>query len=377
MLAPEFVQAREARVQFFEAGGIEVEVVAQPLERQRGLFELDLRAFEQGVDLAQPRLVFDHARELAAHRAQRGADRDALVAGQARERAFAALDQGRGMRLAAMREGERFDLGRREPFARQFRALVGEPRDAFADVALLLQFLQAPRQRPPFARLGAHCSEQRLVASEGVEQGELGRALEQGLMLVLAVDLDQAFAQFGQLRQRRGASVDPRARAAVGAQRASQLAVRALVELVFAQPGQRRRIRVDAEFGPELGAFGAVPHHSGIRARAGQEQQRVDEQGLARAGLARDHGKSRAQRDFDLADDREVLDVEGNQHGAGRARSSAAKLARVPHRGQTGPRSAAPACLCRPEALCMGLPTRHLPPCIRASIPAPVACCAP
>jgi hypothetical protein len=62
------------------------------------------------------------------------------------------------------------------------------------------------------------------MARIGVEQLKLVRALQQRLVLVLAVDLDQQLAQLAQLRQRRRPAVDPGTRAAVGADDAPQLA---------------------------------------------------------------------------------------------------------------------------------------------------------
>ena len=59
---------------------------------------------------------------------------------------------------------------------------------------------------------------------------------------------------------------------------------------------------------------GAVAHRAGIGAAATQQFERVDEQGLARTGLARDHGHARGHRHEQFFDDAEVLDAEFGQH---------------------------------------------------------------
>ena len=97
------MQARQARFELLQSIRIQFEIVAQSIEPERRLVELDLRAFDQGVDLGKARFVFDHALQFAAHRTQGGDDRDAFVRSQPGVGAIAAFDQAGGMRLAPMR----------------------------------------------------------------------------------------------------------------------------------------------------------------------------------------------------------------------------------------------------------------------------------
>jgi hypothetical protein len=69
-----------------------------------------------------------------------------------------------------------------------------------------------------------------------------------------------------------------------------QAAVLAGVEAGLVEPGGEARRRV--ELGGDLGARGAFAHHAGVAAAAEGELQRVDEDRLAGAGLAGEHGEA-------------------------------------------------------------------------------------
>ena len=58
------------------------------------------------------------------------------------------------------------------------------------------------------------------------------------------------------------------------------------------------------------GFVGAVAHERRIGAAPAEQIERVDDQGLARAGLAGDHGQARADRQQQVGDDPEVLDAQ-------------------------------------------------------------------
>ena len=147
-----------------------------------------------------------------------------------------------------------------------------------------------------------------LVCAERIQQCHLAAARQQRLVLVLAVDLHQHRGEVGQLSDRRGATIDPGARTTIRAQGAAQLALAAFVEFRPAQPVQRRGRVVQFEHRHEFGALGAVADHAAVRALAGQEGQRVHQQGLARARLTGDDGQPRAEIQFRGGDDGEILD---------------------------------------------------------------------
>jgi hypothetical protein len=234
VLARQVVQARESRVELLQAYRIDIEIIADALQRLRGFLDLDIGALEQGFDLAQARFVLGQAGQLGANAAHRTADCESLVARETRDGALAALDQGGGVRLAPVRREQRIDRIGFEGFAPELRALVFEPGQALADVALALEFGDAPLQCGGALRPFPHRVEQIAMAREGIEQAQLQRPLQQGLVLVLAVHLDQALAELTELRQGRRSPVDPGPRATIGAQVAAQLAVEPIVEFVLA-----------------------------------------------------------------------------------------------------------------------------------------------
>ncbi|MNI65214.1 hypothetical protein D3C73_1207070 [compost metagenome] len=141
-------------------------------------------------------------------------------------------------------------------------------------------------QRLPGGGSAAHLAAFAFVAGIGVQQGQLRRTRQQGLLLMLAMDLHQQAGEVGQLRQGDRATVDPRARAAVGADHAAQLALVVIVQLVAGQPLAGGLQLVQCELGRQFGPGRAVADHAAVGAQAGQEAQRVDHQRLARAGLA-------------------------------------------------------------------------------------------
>ncbi len=192
-----------------------------------------------------------------------------------------------------------------------------QPGHPFADIAGAGQFGQLAFDLGPSAGVFAHFGQQHVVAAEGVEQDQLLAAVEQGLVFVLAMDLDQQGAQFGQLAKGGRAAIDPGARAAVGTDHPAQLAVEIVVHFVLAQPGQRGRRVGQVELGREFGPFGAVAHDAGVGAGAGQPHQGVHQQRLSGAGFARDHGHARPEGQFGGGDDGKILEAEQADHGPG------------------------------------------------------------
>ncbi len=148
-----------------------------------------------------------------------------------------------------------------------------------------------------------------------VEQGAVGILAQQGLVLMLAVDADQVLAQVAHLGERRGRAVDVGSGAAVGAHRAAQQALIAVVQLPFGEPGAGRRVVPQVEGGQHLGPFAAGAHHGAVGALPQGQRQGVDEHRLAGAGLAADHGEARFRFQLQLVHGGEVANTEMGQHG--------------------------------------------------------------
>ena len=76
------------------------------------------------------------------------------------------------------------------------------------------------------------------VTGEVIEHPELDLAPAQRLVFVLAVQVDELFAERGERGERRGAAVDRGLGTAVGADHAAHDQAVAVVELLFAEPGE-------------------------------------------------------------------------------------------------------------------------------------------
>ena len=126
---------------------------------------------------------------------------------------------------------------------------------------------------PRAAPSSAGCA---LAPDEAVEQRALLGRREQRLVRVLTVQIDEPAAALGELGDRREPAVDVAARASDGGDDAREHdLVVAVLEPAF-----------DARF------VRALAHELRIGAPAAEEVERVDDQRLARAGLAGDHGRA-------------------------------------------------------------------------------------
>ena len=154
VLARQFVDAAQALFDRLQRRRVQVEVAAHAVEQGNGLVDLDRGGVEHGVDLAQARLVLDHALQVAAHLLQAARQRRALVAAEAGEGAFAGGDQVGGMGVAAMVVLQAGDGVGFQVLAVELAVLVFEPVDAVGDVALRRQCVAFGQQRAPACRRG-------------------------------------------------------------------------------------------------------------------------------------------------------------------------------------------------------------------------------
>ncbi len=170
----------------------------------------------------------------------------------------------------------------------------------------------------PDVRMGlrARRASRRLVgAAERVEQLELSRGERQPAVLVLAVEREQRRRSLAQIRHIRGAPVDQRPRAPIGADsaREDQL-VRVLREPV-AEPGAHLIRQVEDPLDVRLRR--SRPHDSGPRLAAEQQIQRMREHRLARTGLTREHVQPGREQQLGAVDQQQVLNSKLAQHGIG------------------------------------------------------------
>ena len=204
-------------------------------------------------------------------------------------------------------------------------------RVAVAHAALEIE--RAVQQREPHALQPRDLAGEPFEAARGVEQLALrGRAHER-LEFVLAVDVDQQYADLAQQLQRHGLAVQVRAAAAVAADEATDRQLVGRVDRLLAQQPHQRTTRIaEVETAAHLGALGAVAHDFAAGATAGEQLQRIDDDRLAGAGLAGEHGQAGPELDLGGIDDRQIADLQVGQHrftacGPGRRGPSAASSA--------------------------------------------------
>ena len=172
---------------------------------------------------------------------------------------------------------------------------------------------------------GGEALAHRLRVAEPVEQVELARGLEQPLMLVLAVHLHERVAEPLEEADRDRRVVDEGAMAAATRELAADHDLAVL-------HGQSRLIEHGrhaaighGEHRLDGGGLGVGANHIGLRARAAYQENRVDQDGLAGAGLAGEDVEAGGEGDGDVLDHREVPDPQLAQHPAtmlGQPRSS-------------------------------------------------------
>ena len=140
---------------------------------------------------------------------------------------------------------------------------------------------------------------------------------QQRMLLVLSIDLDQRRADLAEALHGGEFAVDRDARAstALGDDPAhEQLATAAVA---FAR-GEFRHCGFAFEFEQPLDDrfFLTGANHFGRRARAEQQSERAQDDRFAGAGFARQHVEAGAELEIGFLDDREVADVQFEQHRA-------------------------------------------------------------
>ena len=122
------------------------------------------------------------------------------------------------------------------------------------------------------------------------------------------MDVEQLFAEFPQLGGGGGAAVDPGAALALAVDRAAQqqreAGIEAEVKAGLFQPGAQSGAFI--EFRADIGAGRTLANQAGVGARPGDQLQRIDQDRLAGARLAGEHGESTVQVELELVDDDEV-----------------------------------------------------------------------
>ena len=167
----------------------------------------------------------------------------------------------------------------------------------------------------------ATASRSALRVREGVEDVALRVGVEQRLGLVLAVEVHQERAELAEDRRGGRAAVDPGARAALGRDLAAHDDARVLdveAERFDLAPGAAVEA-LEGAFDDRLGGAGTNAAARGPLAE--EKSERVDEHGLAGAGLTGEDVEAGAEVEGDVGDGGEVADAEFGEHGQAVRRS--------------------------------------------------------
>jgi len=205
-------------LKFEQTVRIEIQTVVIVAQLVAGLAELNGRLFQH----------IQHAGKLAVHTHQladqllRGI-KQALQIGlftvrQYRQGVLAGAEQLAAVGQALVLFVNLLEFSRqRVKFVQLFKLVLQQIGAGGALLALLLVQGQLAATLVPLAVMLGHALSERILTGIAVEQRFLVFGFGQQLVRMLAVDLDQQLAQFAQLRERDGGTVDKAARAAVSA----------------------------------------------------------------------------------------------------------------------------------------------------------------
>jgi hypothetical protein len=315
VLARRRVQRLDARLGFAQRLRVELDargVVAQVPHRLSRLRFGRLEQLDHGFQI---RIVLIQGPQPARHGRELG-QRRALGLGERLERGLGAGEEAGAVRKARMLGRDEIPLAFAQAQLSQLGHLVLD-LGAFglARGKILLGFQRQPLQPLPVAeRLGAR-ARQRLRVGVRVEHLPLGGRTKEGLVRMLAVDVDQELADLLQLRERRAVPVDEAAGAPGAIDGApEEKAAGVALQVVFLCPCANQALIGKFKLGRQLCALGALPHHGRVRAPADQELDRIDEDRLAGAGLAGEHRESGLELEARGLHDHEIADLERAQH---------------------------------------------------------------
>ena len=151
--------------------------------------------------------------------------------------------------------------------------------------------------------------------------------VDEAAVVMLAVQLDQRRRQFAQQCDADGLVVDVGPAAAVGLERTAQDERFARFDLDFGLAqhiAHQRRQRGKFECGGGAALFLACPHQPAVGPVAQHQPERIEQDRLARAGLARQHAEPAGEVEVERFDQHDVADGKPGEHSPPALRSRAA-----------------------------------------------------
>lgn len=155
-------------------------------------------------------------------------------------------------------------------------------------------------------------------ASEAVEDFAVAFDVEEGLVLVLSVEVDEEVADLAELGEGEEIAVCQGAAASGGGDFAAQdeFVVRSVNAGLVEERGEGG-VAGDVEEGLDFGRVAAPAHVVAAGAFAEDELERTDDDGLAGSGLAGQAVESGIEVQGEVVDDGQIADAQAQQHGAG------------------------------------------------------------
>ncbi len=156
---------------------------------------------------------------------------------------------------------------------------------------------------------GRDLGERIAVAAEGIEQRAVRRSVDERALVMLAVDLDQARADFAEQRDRHDLVVDVGAAPPIGTLHAAQdhVAIGG-VDAAFGEQRANGMLRRYVEGGGDVTLRRARAHQRRIAARAERQREGIEQDGFSRAGLAGEYRQPGLEIHGEAFDDDDVAD---------------------------------------------------------------------
>ena len=315
VFARQAIDGVQALLQQLLALRVGIEVIDEAVQFADRLLDLDLRAGQQVGGFAQCRLVAEAAQAVEAGGQCRQHVAGIALAAQV-EHLAAGAEQLLGIAQGLVLLLQLFQLVVAQGQVLQLFQLVAEQLMTSAlFVAAGRQALQFLARLAPALRGQLHLARQFLAAGILVEQAAVGVGFEQRLVLVLAVDVDQQFAEGLEIAQRAGGAVDIAARAPFAGDDPAQNARAVVVQVAFGQPGAGFGDVLQVEAGEDVRLVRAGADHAAVGAVAQGQAEGVEHDRLAGAGLAGDHRHAALQFEVQMFDDGVVVNGQVHQHG--------------------------------------------------------------
>ena len=144
----------------------------------------------------------------------------------------------------------------------------------------------------------------------------MGTGIDQGALIVLAMNFDQSASELLQHLHAHGLVVDKCAGSPVGELHATEDQLILCRNVVGGEECPRRMVARDIEHGGNLALLDPLPNQGLIPPATKGQRESIEQDRLAGAGFAGEHGKPIGEIDIEPVDQHDVADRESGEHGA-------------------------------------------------------------